>query len=385
MFQRIKVRKAFTLVELLVVIAIIGILIGLLLPAVQAAREAARRTQCSNNLKQIGLALHGYHDTQQKFPIGASYYWHSSWMIHIFPYLELNSVYSKLRFDQDFAMWLNGGNSRLGNREVMEGILPAPYWCPSSEMERWSWYKNPLEQHIATATYVGIAGAPTSASNYVDPTGGRRCATGTVGYACANGTLIPNTSVKIADISDGTTNTIIAAEQSDWVISYTAQTLQSGPVYEGQRVDRRNSSVDGFMGGTRCPGPVTPGDSCWGAGNWAYNIVAVRYPIGYRTDAAGMSDNGGWNNPILSPHPGSANSLRCDGSVMLLSESTDIAIIRWLAIQGRRPDHGRSELGRLATIRNSVYSHGLNTDETRIQRQKSERRMQTAVHLRLPC
>jgi prepilin-type N-terminal cleavage/methylation domain-containing protein len=333
MSRRIRARRAFTLVELLVVIAIIGILIGLLLPAVQAAREAARRTQCSNNLKQIGLALHGYHDVHQKFPIGAAYYWHSSWMIHIFPYLEQNATYSKLRFDQDFAMWLNGGNSRLGNREVMEGVVPDSYWCPSSEMEHWSWYKNPPEQHIGTTTYVGIAGAPAGVLNFTDPTGNGRCSVGTVGYACANGTLIPNESVKIAEITDGTSNTIIAAEQSDWVVSYSAQNLQSGSVYAGQLVDRRNSAVDGYMGGTKCPGPVSPGDACWGGGNWAYNIVAIRYPIGYRTDGSGMSDNGGWNNPILSPHPGAANSLRCDGSVMLLQESTDMAVIRALAIR----------------------------------------------------
>jgi len=326
-------RPAFTLVELLVVIAIIGILIGLLLPAVQAAREAARRTQCSNNLKQIGLALHGYHDIHQKFPIGAAYFWHSSWMIHIFPYLEQNAAYSKLRFDQDYAMWLNGGNSRMGNREVMENVVPTSYWCPSSEMERWTWYKNPTEQHIGTTTYVGISGAPTSATNYTDPTGGGRCVSGTVGYACANGSLIPNTSVTIAEITDGTSNTMIVGEQSDWVITYSAQTLQSGPIYAGQRVDRRNSSVDGYMGGTACKGPVKPGDSCWGGGNWAYNVVAIRYPIGYRTDAAGMSDNAGWNNPILSTHPGAANSLRGDGSVMLLLEQTDMAIVRALAIR----------------------------------------------------
>jgi prepilin-type N-terminal cleavage/methylation domain-containing protein len=330
---RIARRRAFTLVELLVVIAIIGILIGLLLPAVQAAREAARRSQCSNNLKQIGLALHGYHDIHQKFPIGSAYLWHSSWMIHLFPYIEQGAVYSKLRFDQDYAMWLNGGNSRLGNREVMEGVRPTSYWCPSCEMEPWSWYKNPPDEHIATTTYVGIAGAPTSATNYTDPTGARRCVSGTVGYACANGTLIPNRSVTIAEITDGTSNTLIASEQSDWVVSYTAQTLQSGPVYAGQMVDRRNSAVDGFMGGTSCAGPVVPGDSCWGGGNWAYNIVAIRYPIGYRTDAAGMSDNAGWNNPILSTHPGSANSLRCDGSVMLLLEQTDMDIVRALAIR----------------------------------------------------
>ncbi|MCF0234620.1 MAG: DUF1559 domain-containing protein, partial [Thermoguttaceae bacterium] len=108
-------RKGFTLVELLVVIAIIGILIGLLLPAVQAAREAARRMQCTNNLKQIGLALHNYHDTNNSFPPARGgarsegYNWvsHHFWLL---PFAEQNSVYTEIMSKGvPYCQWGDGG------------------------------------------------------------------------------------------------------------------------------------------------------------------------------------------------------------------------------------------------------------------------------------
>ena len=110
------VRRGFTLVELLVVIAIIGVLVALLLPAVQAAREAARRTQCKNNLKQIGLAIHNHHDTKGYMPPGTSQdqqpfgpaasNWGASWMVYILPFVEQGPLFDKL---------VIGGGTGYGN------------------------------------------------------------------------------------------------------------------------------------------------------------------------------------------------------------------------------------------------------------------------------
>src|SRR5262245_41369042 len=100
-------KSGFTLVELLVVIAIIGIPVGLLLPAVQAAREAARRTQCTNNLKQVGLGLHNFHESRKVLPPNRYGYLNPSWPALILPYLERGNEFTKWRLDLDYYDPLN--------------------------------------------------------------------------------------------------------------------------------------------------------------------------------------------------------------------------------------------------------------------------------------
>jgi prepilin-type N-terminal cleavage/methylation domain-containing protein len=184
-------RRAFTLIELLVVIAIIAILIALLLPAVQQAREAARRTQCRNNLHQLGLAMHNYHDAHRVFPFGfRGTYW--GWATQLFPFIDETSLYNALNFD----LRVDG----VQNRTVFLSRL-AQFMCPS-------------DPDVSTGVLHNAFGAQSSYAGC-----GGNC--GASGF-CATGILLntsdyAGSSVKIRDIRDGTTQTMMLAEMRDGV------------------------------------------------------------------------------------------------------------------------------------------------------------------------
>ena len=127
--RRRRASHGFTLVELLVVIAIIGILISLLLPAVQSARESARRMQCGNNLKQIGLALTGYHASHGTFPFGNYSKHGTGWTAYILPYIEQEAMYNRISFQEtgigQWAMPLPGNPSASwGNIDACQTVIP---------------------------------------------------------------------------------------------------------------------------------------------------------------------------------------------------------------------------------------------------------------------
>jgi len=188
--QKIVKAAGFTLIELLVVIAIIGILIGMILPAVQLVREAARRTQCANNLKQIGLALHNHHAAKQEFPVG-TVEWRPgndtsqrqlAWSAFLLPYLEQQNVYDQLDLQQAF--------DAADNTAAASTVLSV-YLCPSTVRE------TEQPDGRGACDYGGIFGERITSPN--NP---------------PKGVMLIDQAVSIRDITDGTSHTLIVAEDS---------------------------------------------------------------------------------------------------------------------------------------------------------------------------
>jgi prepilin-type processing-associated H-X9-DG protein len=313
------------LVELLVVIAIIGILIALLLPAVQAAREAARRSQCTNNLKQIGLGLHNHHDTYQRFPPGcatdyppfapATYGgWGSSWLVYILPYVEQGPLYQKWAFTG------SSGYDNANNRPLINNLVINGYLCPSSPL--------PLNSAGGPDTrfsgnYAAIAGAVNGLiPGYTEA----RVHSGGGGIVGGNGALIPNGQTGFRDITDGTSNCAAAGEHGDWLFSTT-----------GTKIDYRAGQIHGWSMGCGAQG-VPPN---YGSGdNRAFNTTTIRYAINNKRNngagwdgncTTGVCQNMGNNTPLNSAHPGGVNLLLCDGSVRFVSETVPLDVVARLA------------------------------------------------------
>lgn len=194
-------RSAFTLVELLVVIAIIGILVGLLLPAVQAAREAARRMSCSNNMKQLGLAMHNYEGTVKKLPFG----WDqrgAMWSTMVLPYIEQKNIFDNLIFQESGpGNWDSGSfNTTACGTEISTFI------CPSS----------PINRHIdnqsipgrVPCSYRGNAGSESTSDDDSTMVAGTK----SLQSINQNGIFYACSAVKFGDVTDGLSNTIFIGE-----------------------------------------------------------------------------------------------------------------------------------------------------------------------------
>jgi len=315
-------RGAFTLIELLVVIAIIAILIALLVPAVQKVRDAAARTQCINNLKNIGLALHACHDANKRLPPGTSTDqapWGtggghgSSWKVFLMPYIDQGAIYSKWQFT-------NGSGWENTNNTNMVDLVTIPvYRCPASTFP--DFYQNNVAAGGTSrqmfSCYTGIAGA-YNLGGYNDPLGysNNACCGAGGGKISGGGVLFSNSKVKLTDITDGTSNTIMVGEQSRHLLD-----VNRNPV-PGPYGAITSQGPHGWIMGTSDTAQPSNGAGA----NRSMNVTTVRYlinQIGFTDNgAAGTDNNAGPNIPLSSNHSGGANMLFADGTVKFWPDST---------------------------------------------------------------
>ena len=313
-------RGAFTLVELLVVIAIIGILIALLLPAVQAAREAARRSQCTNNLKQIALAVHNYSDTYKHFPTGNFGCCWGTWMLRLLPFIEqqaLANLYVGAGYDGGYTP----APPRYGdavNRPVIRTQVPA-YTCPSDSNSQ----AMSLFNGAAFFNYVGNYGNTTMdrSSPYGTDTAGNPNRWGGapfVGLTSPASTMKPAdmpAPTKFADVQDGLSNTLLFSE-----------------TVQGKSGDYRGFGW--WYGGCHFETYLPPNAGQPDLLEAAYACVM--------TDPANPpcapATGGPYRQTVAarSRHPGGVNAALCDGSVRFIGSTINLDTWRWLGtIRGK--------------------------------------------------
>lgn len=313
-------RIAFTLVELLVVIAIIGVLVALLLPAVQSAREAARRMQCTNNLKQLGLSLHNFHDVNSKFPAAheelaaspnISTKWVCSWMPRILPYIEQQAVFQLYRFDRN---WTDTATNDHATNGPIKKNIPT-FLCPSAPTRN----TRPPNSGRGNTDYAAttereypnpfLNAAEASAVSQGDPN-----FIGILGHdvlLSVNPYAVRAANRRMANITDGTSNTMLLAECAGrntywWMSQRQAKTIANGPwaapaarlQIGGCDPSNRNYPQSNNVAGPR-----------------AVNCIN--------------------HKEIYAFHPSGASVLLADGSVRLVNTSLDINIAYALLTRDR--------------------------------------------------
>ena len=298
--------QGFTLIELLVVIAIIAVLIALLLPAVQQAREAARRTECKNKLKQLGLALHNYHDTMKIFPYATTLYSnagsnHHSWVEFTLPYIDQAPLYNQINFSI--------GNLTGTNLTLLSGKVSTFQACPSNPFSSGlapasgttftsDWNANGVQSYNATPmSYVPVAG-PVYESTWSNtppdcPSNPSYCSISGSNNHTTDPTKAPGifafggeVATRIRDISDGTSNTLMLGERKGescvWMGLY-------------------GTSVYGLITGSKINSTLASSGACY-------------------TNATGAS----------SYHTSGAHFVMADGAVRFLSNNIDFATYNYL-------------------------------------------------------
>ncbi len=295
--MRAKVRSGFTLVELLVVIAIIGILVALLLPAVQAAREASRRMSCSNNLKQISIAVHNYENSYKVFPVGAYSCCWGTWQVAILPYIEQDTIGSQYdsggKYDVPNANWRYSGPI---NRPVVSTRFKA-LTCPSSDV---------LAAPIATIT------SHNYAANYGNTDYSQTATLNGVRFGGAPFSPIASTTTNPREIGFNS------------ILDGSSNTLMFGEVRQGIGSDLR-------------------GFTWWGDASGFETYLMPNSPLPDRIYTSVYCNNTLRNPPCAvstsadptmfasrSRHPGGVMVSLCDGSVRFVSNSISLPIWRGL-------------------------------------------------------
>ena len=313
-------RRGFTLIELLVVIAIIAVLIALLLPAVQAAREAARRTQCVNNLKQLGLAAQNYHDVNGSFPAG-SYSWtkppgavpsssntseNFSSFVRMLPFFEQQAIYNATNFSLNYSAV---DNITLTNLQLNVLLCPSDAWVPTPLTPT---SKGFMDAVPATGTwqqyftsYAGCEGTFVQRYLNVPTYAGEQ--------ASCNGLIFGDGTVSIAQVLDGTSNTFIYGEKAHTKISsYPATAVKLPTQYH-----------------------------MWTSGFYSDTTLAAYFP----PNAESSSSNIGpmdvyYANTASSRHPGGVNFAFADGSVRFIKNT----VSSWAMVPGSSGINGKTWL-----------------------------------------